>query len=129
MKLNFWSLQLRHYLRILNVKKKRYYGVFAMICLIFIFVLSYVIYQDTLLFHSFKNADQVKDSYISININSEHDTLTRYKTQQLINRLQLNDSQYIHEYIVQHEFQSVYLDQRNKLIPIKIGRASCRERV
>lgn len=119
MKLNFWSLQLRHYLRILNVKKKRYYGVFAMICLIFIFVLSYVIYQDTLLFHSFKNADQVKDSYISININSEHDTLTRYKTQQLINRLQLNDSQYIHEYIVQHEFQSVYLDQRNKLIPIK----------
>ncbi len=90
-----------------------------MICLIFIFVLSYVIYQDTLLFHSFKNADQVKDSYISININSEHDTLTRYKTQQLINRLQSNDSRYIHEYIVQQEFQSVYLDQSNKLIPIK----------
>jgi ABC-type antimicrobial peptide transport system permease subunit len=71
------------------------------------------------LFHSFKNADQVKDSYISININSEHDTLTRYKTQQLINRLQSNDSRYIHEYIVQQEFQSVYLDQSNKLIPIK----------
>lgn len=119
MKLNFWSMQLRHYLRILNVKKKRYYGVFAMICLIFIFILSYVIYQDTLLFHSFKNADQVKDSYISIEVNSEHDTLTRYKTQQLINRLQLNDSRYVHEYIVQQEFKSVYLDQSNKLIPIK----------
>ncbi len=118
MKSTILKHRFKHYLRILDVKKQKYYGVLIVITLILTALIGYMLYEDTKLFNEFKLVDHVKNTYVSLEINENDDLLTHYKSKELQQALKHNNSTLIHEYFVSFEMSN-YLNINNEPVSFK----------